>query len=208
MERGLGIELDVQRAADGQAVVFHDWDLDRLTDERGPVSRLSAEQLGRVALAGTAETIPALRDVLALVAGRVPLLIEIKSRREDRIASLCLAVRRVLEGYGGAHAVISFDPRVSHWYWRHSPHTVRALTISEGEDRALAGKIRRRLALWHARPDFLTYDIRDLPSRFAARQRARGLPIVTWTVASAEHRARAERHADADISEGAGLLPG
>ncbi len=203
--RGLGIECDIQRSRDGQAMVFHDWRLDRLTAESGEVSRLGAEQLGRIALTGGSEGIPTLRQVLNEVAGRVPILIEIKSRRQDRIAALCLAVRRVLEGYTGPHAVMSFDPRVSRWYHRHSPHTVRGLVVSEGEDRALPGKIRRRLALWHARPDFLAYDVRDLPSRFAAAQRARGLPLATWTVRSAEHRERAARYADADIAEGEGI---
>lgn len=205
--QGLGIELDVQRSSDGQAVVFHDWTLDRLTDYGGEVSRFSAAQLSQVRLDGTEETIPTLRQVLAQVAGRVPLLIEIKSRQGGHVAPLCLAVRRVLEGYTGQYAVISFDPRVSRWFFRHSPHIVRGFTVSEGEDRALPGLIRRRLALWHARPDFLTYDVRDLPSRFAAGQRARGLPIVTWTVASAAHRQRAAFHADADIVEGEGLAP-
>ncbi len=205
VEAGLGIELDVQRSGDGQAVVFHDSTLERLTGTEGEIGRYSAEQLGRIALEGSAETIPTLRQVLAVIGGRVPVLIEIKTQRRDRVAALCLAVRRVLEGYVGHHAVISFDPRVSRWYCRHSSHTVRALTIREGEDRALAGMIRRRLALWHARPDFLTYDIRDLPSRFATRQRARGLPIVTWTVSSAMHRERALLQADADIIEGEGL---
>ncbi len=65
--------------------------------------------------------------------------------------------------------------------------------------------IRRHLFLWKARPDFLAYDIRDLPSRFAARQRARGLPVLTWAVRSAEHRERAAEHADAPIAEGAGV---
>jgi glycerophosphoryl diester phosphodiesterase len=168
---GNGIELDVQRSGDGQPVVFHDYTLDRLTGESGPTERRSAAQLGTITLTGTAETIPTLRQVLAQVGGKVPVLIEIKSDRKVRIAALCLAVRRVLEGYTGNHAVMSFDPRVSRWYWRHSPHTVRGLIVSEGEDRALPGKIRRRLSLWHARPDFLAYDVRDLPSRFAAAQR-------------------------------------
>jgi glycerophosphoryl diester phosphodiesterase len=199
------MECDVQRSGDGQAVVFHDWDLDRLTREAGPVERRSAEQLGRIVLAGSDETIPGLRDVLRLVGGQAPILIEIKSRRKERIAALCLAVRRVLEGYVGAHAVMSFDPRVSRWFLQHSPHTVRGLVVSEGEDRAIAGTIRRHLALWHARPDFLAYDVRDLPSRFAARQRARGLPIATWTVNGAKYRERAARHADAAIAEGEGI---
>ena len=68
-----------------------------------------------------------------------------------------------------------------------------------------AGRWRRHAALWHARPDFLAYDIRDLPSAFAAQQRARGLPVLTWTVRDAAQRARAAEHADAPIAEGDGL---
>ena len=200
--QGLGIELDVQRSSDGQAVVFHDWDLDRLTAETGPVVRRTAAQLGAIALTGSADTIPTLRQVLSLIAGRVPVLIEIKSRRGHHVAALCLAVRRVLEGYTGPHAVMSFDPRVSGWYAKHSPHTVRGLVVTEEDDRGLRGKLGRRLALWRAGPDFLAYDIRDLPSRFAAGQRRRGLPVTTWTVRSAELRERAAAHADAEIFEG------
>lgn len=206
LDLGLGIECDIQRSADGQAMVFHDWELDRLTAQTGPVAHFSAEQLGRTDLTGGTGTIPTLRKLLMLIGGRVPVLIEIKSRRDAPIPALCLAVRRVLEGYAGPHAVMSFDPRVSRWFQHHSPHTVRGLVMSESEG-AGAGPVRRRLALWHARPDFLAYDVRDLPSRFAAAQRARGLPVATWTVRSAELRARAALHADAAIAEGAGVAP-
>lgn len=206
MAQGYGIELDVRRSGDGQPVVFHDDTLERMTAEAGPVSRRSAAQLGAIALAGSAERIPTLRQVLADIGGHVPVLVEIKSDRDTRVAALCLAVRRVLEGYTGPHAVMSFDPRVAHWYWRHSPHTVRGYSVSEGEDRALPGKLRRRLALWHARPDFLAYDVRDLPSGFAAGQRRRGLPVVAWTISGAEHRERAAAHADAVIFEGGAAL--
>jgi glycerophosphoryl diester phosphodiesterase len=203
--RGLGIECDVQRSSDGHAMVFHDWELDRLTGETGPVAARSSAQLGRIALSGSSDTIPSLRQVLDQVAGKVPLLIEVKSSRKSRIPALCLAVRRVLEGYRGPHAVMSFDPRVSHWFAVHSPMTVRGLIVTEEDDKALIGMIRRHLWLWHARPDFLAYDIRDLPSRFAAAQRRRGIPVATWTVRSAEHRERAAAHADAPIAEGAGI---
>lgn len=206
MARGLGIECDTQRSSDGHAMVFHDWELDRLTGENGPVTRRSAEQLGKIALSGgDGRGIPTLRQVLDLVKGRVPILIEIKSRRELRANSLCLPVRRILEGYGGPHAVMSFDPRVCRWFADHSPHTPRGLVVTEEGDKALAGRLRRHLALWHAKPDFLAYDIRDLPSRFAAAQRARGMPVTTWTVRSAEHRERAAACADAPIAEGAGV---
>ena len=202
---GLGIECDVQRSGDGQAVVFHDWELDRLTDASGAVSERSAAQLGAIRLKGSEDTIPLLAAVLQQVRGQVPILIEVKSRRDKRVFALCLAVRRALEGYAGHHAVMSFDPRVSRWFARYSPHTVRGLVVTEENARTLSGRVRRYLALWHARPDFLAYDIRDLPSSFPEAQRKRGLPVLTWTVRSPELAARAAQHADAPIAEGAGL---
>ncbi len=205
LTRGMGIECDVHKSSDGQAVVFHDWELDRLTGETGPIAERSAEQLGRIRLSGSEDTIPTLRRLLDLVGGRVPILIEVKSRRDRRVGALCLAVRRVLEGYCGTHAIMSFDPRVTRWFATNSPLTVRGLVISEERDKALIGRLRRHLWLWHARPDFLAYDIRDLPGRFPAAQRRRGMPVATWTVRTAELRERAANHADAPIAEGAGV---
>ena len=207
IERGLGIECDVQRSTDGQAMVFHDFELDRLTTETGPLGVRRAEDLARIELSGSQDRIPTLKRMLDEVAGRVPILIEIKGRRGSfkHAGALCQAVRRVLEGYTGPHAIMSFDPRVVRWFANRSPLTVRGLVVTEENAKALPGRIRRRLALWHARPDFLAYDIRDLPSRFAAGQRKRGLPVLTWTVRSPEHRERAAEHADAPIAEGAGV---
>lgn len=208
VERGMGIECDVQRALDGRAVVFHDADLARVTGETGLVREKTSEQLGKIALLGTGDTIPSLRQMLDQIYGKVPLLIEIKSKRGNaaRVGALCLAVRRELEGYAGPYAIMSFDPRVVRWFADRSPLTVRGLVVSEENDTALPGMIRRRLALWHARPDFLAYDVRDLPSRFAAGQRARGLPVASWTVRSPELAERASLHADAPIAEGAGVV--
>jgi len=206
--RGMGVECDIQRSSDGHAMVFHDWDLDRLTTESGPVGRRSAEQLGGIALTGSEEHIPTLRRLLDLIAGRVPILIEIKSRREMRVGGVCLAVRRVLEGYRGPHGVMSFDPRVTRWFAVNSSATVRGLVVTEENQRGLGGRLRRHFALWHARPDFLAYDVRDLPSRFAAAQRKRGLPVTTWTVRSPELHQVALEHADAPIAEGAGVAHG
>ena len=205
IERGFGIECDVQRSADGQGIVFHDWDLDRLTGDHGAVMDRTAQYLAAIPLTGSSDTIPTLRQVLDQVAGRVPLLIEIKSRKDHRVAALCVAVRRVLEGYRGQHAVMSFDPRVGRWFARYSPFTVRGLVVTEENARTFSGNIRRHLALWHARPDFLAYDVRDFPSKFAAAQRARGIPVTTWTVRTPELRAKATAHADAPIAEGAGI---
>jgi len=203
--RGMGIECDVQRTADDRAVVFHDWTLDRLTGTSGSVRARSATALAQLALGGGSERIPTLRDALALVGGRVPLLIEVKSRPGRRIGPLCLGVRRDLEGYAGPVAVMGFDPRVGAWLRRHAPRIVRGLVVSEEGARALSGSYRRHRALWQARPDFLAYDVRDLPSPFAAAQRRRGLPLLTWTVRSPELRRCAADHTDAAIAEGEGV---
>ena len=207
IDRGMGIECDIQRSSDGQAMVFHDATLDRLTTECGPLVQRSAAELGRIALTGGTDTIPTLRQLLDQVAGRVPLLIEIKSPKgaPEQIPALCMSVRRELAGYAGDHAIMSFDPRIVRWFARNSAQTVRGLVVTEEDDRAQPGMIRRRLSLWYARPDFLAYDVRDLPSRFAAGQRSRGLPLATWTVRTAELRERAAAHADAPIAEGAGV---
>ncbi len=203
--RGMGIECDVQKSRDGRAMVFHDWDLDRLTGLEGAVAARDSAELEQVVLAGTADRIPTLDRLLSQVSGRVPLLIEVKSKRQRNPIPLCLAVRRALEGYPGAVAVMSFDPRVPKWFAAHSPGTIRGLVATEEGARGIGGRLRRHLALWHARPDFLAYDVRDLPSRFAAAQRARGLPLLTWTVRSPLLRERAAHLADAPIAEGAGL---
>lgn len=205
IEGGLGIECDVQRTADGRAVVFHDWELDRLTGATGPVAARTVAELTRVSLRGTTETIATLRDLLTLVAGRAPVLIELKSRRDRPVSPLCRAVLRDLEGYRGPHAVMSFDPRASHWFAGHSPETVRGLVVSESNARTFGAALKRRLALWRSRADFLAYDVRDLPSRFAAAQRSRGLPVLTWTVATPALRQRAVAHADGWIAEDGGL---
>jgi glycerophosphoryl diester phosphodiesterase len=202
-----GIECDVQLTADDQAVVFHDWDLDRLTSESGAVAERNLAEVAQIALRGSEELIPTLRDLLKLIAGGVDLLIEIKSRADQSPETLCRAVARDLEGYGGEVGVMSFDPRVGAWFARNAPDITRGLVISEANAKTIGGAIKRHLALARARPDFLAYDIRDLPSAFAAAQRARGLPVLAWTVSTEALRRLAEKHADAAIAEAEGLAP-
>jgi glycerophosphoryl diester phosphodiesterase len=200
MIQGYGIELDVQLSRDGEAMVFHDDDLDRLTIEQGPVAERTAAELQAIQLYVSLEVMPRLTQALAMVAGRVPLLIEVKSR-DRRPARLCRAVAAALKGYDGPVGVMSFNPEVGAWFARHAPTVPRGLVVTEHGKRGLRGRIERRLALWRARADFLAYDVRDLPSRFAAAARSRGLPVYTWTVRTAADQARAEAHADQIIFE-------
>ncbi|CAN5339742.1 glycerophosphodiester phosphodiesterase family protein [soil metagenome] len=201
---GHGIELDVQAASGGEAFVFHDAELERLTPARGLLHARSATELDAIKLAGTDEFIPRLEEVLKIVAGRVPVLIEIKTK-ERHVAALCLSVRRALEGYRGAAAIMSFNPQVAHWFGENAPRIVRGLVVTEqGETtrtERLKGFATRWASMARAKPDFLAYDVRDLPSRFAASARARGIPILTWTVRNAASEQAAFEFADEAIYE-------
>jgi glycerophosphoryl diester phosphodiesterase len=196
---GHGIELDVQASHDGEAIVFHDEDLERLTGIQGALAAHSAAELASIRLTG-ADTIPSLPDVLRIVASRAPVLIEVKSP-DRRVARLCLSVYRALEGYRGPIGVMSFNPEVGRWFRRNAPFVTRGLVVTESGQRGPKGAIERRIASWIAKPDFLAYDIRDLPSRFAAGQRRRGLAVYSWTVRSEADRARAALYADQIIYE-------
>ena len=199
---GHGIELDVRLSRDGLATVFHDADVARLTGAAGEVSKMTAAELGRLSLAGRFDRIETLPAILDFVAGRAPMLIELKTDGDPRIAAhLCLSVRHALEGRSGRHAVMSFDPAVGAWYARHAPDVARGLVMSAQARRGWRAFVRNLLALRRARPHFIAYDVRSLPSRLAARFRARGLPVLGWTVRTDEERAVAATHADQIIFE-------
>jgi glycerophosphoryl diester phosphodiesterase len=197
---GHGIELDVQASRDGEAMVFHDYQLDRLTEGEGDLARLAAAELQAIRFRGGAETLPTLRDVLELIASRVPLLIEVKAP-DAKVARLALAVIRSLEGYRGPVGIMSFNPEVGRWFAHHAPRLLRGLVVTEEGKRGLRGRLERPWSLWRSEADFLAYDVRDLPSRFAARARRRGLKVLTWTVRSEADRARAAASADQIIYE-------
>jgi glycerophosphoryl diester phosphodiesterase len=208
---GHGIELDVQASRDGEAMVFHDARLERLTGEAGEVAACSAAELGAIGLLGSADRIPTLAAALGQIGGRVPLLIEVKApgRRRQFVVPLCRAVLRALEGYSGPVGVMSFNPEVARWFGRNAPQILRGLVVSEEDKKGLRGRAERRLSLWRAVPHFLAYDVRDLPSGFAARCRRSGLPVFTWTVRSAADHAVAAEHADQIVYEAmSGETPG
>lgn len=199
IQAGHGMEVDVQGTRDG-VVVFHDYRLERLTGVEGRVADFSTADLGAMPLRGSDETIPPLTDILGLIGGRVPLLIEIKAPHR-KVAPLCRAVAGALDGYSGSFGIMSFNPAVGHWFARHRPDMLRGLVITEEWKRSLKGAIQRRLSLWWSRADFLAYDVRDFPSPFAARARARGYPVYSWTVRSEESAASAAQYADQIIYE-------
>lgn len=205
IEGGYGIECDVRLSRDGTVFVFHDADTERLTGESGPLGQRDARAIATLRLKDGDEPVPTLAQLLALIAGRVPLIIEIKTDRMTDAAPLCLAVRRVLEGYRGPVAVMGFNPEVSRWFGRHAPRIVHGLVMTEHREspfRAFRDAVVRRLAVARAKPDFLGYDVRFLPSALPAALHAGGMPVLSWTVRTPEERAIVAAHADRPIFEG------
>ncbi len=201
---GFGIECDVRLSRDGTVIVFHDSDMQRMTGRPGRLAELPSDAIVARRFVNSDERIPTLAQLLERIAGRVPLLIEIKTDTLAQTAPLCLAVRRALEGYRGACAVMGFNPEVAHWFATHAPRIVRGLVMTEHHEtrrRAVRDAILRRLAVRRARPDFLAYDVRFLPSALPAALRLRGLPVLSWTVRTPQDRAIAARFADRPIFE-------
>ena len=202
---GFGIECDIQRSADDAAMVFHDWDFMRLIGRPEKSASLTAAEWKTLSYLEHEEPPIALADLLELVAGSVPILIEIKSKRGYDVERSCEAVAKCLESYDGLHAVMSFDPRVSRWLRKNSPQTVQGLVMREDDKGYTQKAWQRHLALWAAKPEFLAYHVEALPNPMVAALRGAGLPIATWTVATPELAKRAQAHADALIAEGEGI---
>jgi glycerophosphoryl diester phosphodiesterase len=203
--RGMGIECDIQMSRDNVPLVFHDWELDRLTGERGKVAARAADDLCRIPLLETQGTIWRLSELLDLVAGRVPILVEVKAQPHLAVAEPCIAIAKVLADYTGPLAVMSFDHRVGEWFARNAPQVVRGLVVTDTLDHGYRHAWRAPHALERARPDFLASDVRDIPNALVSLWRESGRALLTWTVRSPETRERGLAHADALIAEGAGL---
>ncbi len=207
---GYGIEPDLQISADGEAMVHHDDALGRLTDGSGELCRMSEAALKQVPFRATADRMMTLGDLTDLVAGRVPLVIELKSRFDGDLR-LAERAAKVLAGYRGRAAVMSFDPTPIAALRRIAPRLVRGIVARRRYEppRWKHLSARQRIALpfllhgCKSRPAFLAYQVDDLatrPPRIA--RRFFGLPLLAWTVRTAEQRAMAARLADQVIFEG------
>jgi glycerophosphoryl diester phosphodiesterase len=208
---GYGIELDVQLTADGEAVVFHDDAMPRLTGEPGLVRDYTAAALGRIALRDGAETVPTLAGFLALVAGRVPLLVEIKDQDGalgPDIGPLEARVAALLAAYSGEAALMSFNPHSVATFATLAPDRPRGLTTCafDTADWSLPDYRRAELAALadaeRTGAAFVSHDRKDLDNPAVARLKRAGLPILTWTVRSPEQEAEARRIADNVTFEG------
>jgi glycerophosphoryl diester phosphodiesterase len=202
------IEVDLQITADGEAMVHHDDALGRLTDGRGALQAIDAAELRRVAFKATADHMISLGEACELVAGRVTLVLELKSHFDDD-RRLPMRVVEVLRGYSGPVAVMSFDPSQIAAI-RHAAPRLRRGLVAENRYRPrhqdwswFRSSAAYLGAGWDARLQFLAYSVRDLLSPVPLTSRhVFGLPLLTWTVRSDDDRTRAGRWADQMIFEG------
>ncbi|MCB6179534.1 phosphodiesterase [Rhodobacter sp. Har01] len=212
LDAGYGIEIDLQLSADGVPMVFHDETLDRLTHETGPVAARSAADLVRIRLKDSSDTIPTLAETLALVAGRVPLLIELKDQSlvmgptDGRLES---ATAKALEHYPGPVAVMSFNPACMSHMARLAPQIPRGLTTAAYDPESWHPLPEAICARLRAIPDydptlssFISHEAADLARPRVADLKSRGAAILCWTIRSPDQEAQARQIAQNVTFEG------
>jgi glycerophosphoryl diester phosphodiesterase len=203
---GYGIELDVQLSADGEAMVFHDDDLERMTGRAGRLSDRTTAELAELRLKGTDERIPTLVETLALVGRRALVHVELKTPY-GRVGPLEQRTHEIIIDHAGPVCVIGFNPYSHAWFAERFPGVLRGLD-SYSYDRApqLSDEQRRSFArLEHvsiARPHFLALGLDMLPSETAKGLRVEGLPVIAWTVRKPEQWAAVREACDNLIFEG------
>jgi glycerophosphoryl diester phosphodiesterase len=208
---GYGIECDLQPAADGAAMVFHDESLSRLVDAPGRICELSPQELSRLCYRGDAKArILRLAELLELVAGRVPILVDVKSAWETPDPRFISAIACDLAAYRGAVAIMSFDPAMVAALKPRLPGIPRGIVSGLYDASWSGGKLdeARSYRLSHliesraAEPDFFAYNVEALPTAVTRFLReGLGVPLFAWTVRTPEDLDRARVWADAPIFE-------
>lgn len=204
------IECDVQLSADGEAMVFHDETLDRLTTAKGAIASHSAAEIARATFRNSTEAIPTLGEFLALIGQKVPLVCEIKSRFQGDFR-LADRVLEVAEAYAGPLAIKSFDPEViAHLRSRGARQPLGIVAESSYDDPyfedmrpSMKANCAAFLHFTETQPDFLSWHVTDLPHAIPSLFRsALERPVMVWTVRTAAQKAAAAAYADQIVFEG------
>ncbi|UWR02676.1 phosphodiesterase [Ruegeria conchae] len=212
IDAGYGIEIDLQRTRDNRAMVFHDYDMTRLTGRAGPIQQITAAQAqAQPLLHSDGESIPSFEEVLNMVAGRVPLLIELKDQdgaMGPDIGALEADVVSALKGYVGLVALMSFNPHAVAELARLAPHLPRGLVTGcydpkvELLPQSICDHLRNIPDFDRVGASFISHEASDLDRPRVAELKAQGVPILCWTVRSPEQEAEARRVADNVTFEG------
>lgn len=202
VEAGYGIELDIQMSKDKVPVVFHDFTLRRVCGREGKVSDYTYQELQKFRLCGSNERIPRFEDVLRLVDGRVPLIVELKIEKLLNTA-ICSAGDKLLAGYKGMYCIESFHPLAVFWYRRHRKGVVRGqlsdafLRQREKFRNPFCFFLEYLLFNWLAKPDFIAYNHKypKVLSRRFCRELFRNT-AAAWTIKSQEQLRAARKNFD------------
>jgi glycerophosphoryl diester phosphodiesterase len=193
VEAGYGFELDVQLTSDGQVVVMHDADLERMAGDPRLISDTTSAEIAEITLLGSTETVPTLTEALAVADGAVPVLVEIKN--EGVVGELEDEVARQLAAYEGPVAVISFNPYSLSRVAQTEPDIIRGQLSSsfKGVELELWKRflLSRMLMNWTSQPDFIAYHTGSLPSAGTTVQKWRGRPLIGWTPTTIAEREEA-----------------
>jgi glycerophosphoryl diester phosphodiesterase len=182
MERGFIIENDIHLTKDGVVVVFHDDDLKRMCGVDGKPEEMTLEELKKLRLLGSEETIPTLKECLQLVDGKVPLLIEFKSPVLTNYKPLCIAANEVLKDYKGKYFMQSFNPLMVYWYRKNRPDIMRGQLASAFYNESFVRKIAGALFFnVLSRPDFVSYEYKYKNNFFRRLTTLLGAFPVAWT---------------------------
>lgn len=201
VDAGYGIEMDIQLTKDNIPVVFHDFDLKRICGAEGVIRDYTYEELQQFKLCKSEERIPLFADVLALVDGKVPLIVEFKNESTDM--SLCPIADELLKAYKGVYCMESFNPLCVQWYRKNRKEVIRG-QLSEafwkdGKDRrtSLYFGLQHLLFNFLAKPDFVAYDHHHpyMLSRVICRKLYKNL-AVAWTIRSQKELEEAKKHFD------------
>lgn len=194
---GYAIECDLQFSADGIPMVFHDFDLKRLCGIGGNVRDKMASELTQLSVGGSLDKIPTLKSLLELVDGQVPLILELKGRK-DNDDGFAGAVLDDIENYKGPIAVMSFAQHLIRDF--HELGCVCPIGLTaEGKEPETFFEHEEALAFGVS---FISYDIDDIPNPFVEAQRKQGKKIITWTVRNREQQKLSDQHADQITFEG------
>jgi glycerophosphoryl diester phosphodiesterase len=205
VKEGYGIELDINLTTDDQVVVFHDDDLKRMCGVDKRVADCSWEELQGYRLNGTEQRIPLFSEVLSLVDGRVPLIVELKNT--TRNAALCAEGAALLDAYGGPYCIESFHPGIVTWFKKHRPEVVRgqlAAGIRQYGKQVWWQKLLLSSMLTNvaSRPHFAAFRHEDAHGRLRLKlYRMAGGKLVAWTVRDTDDIAWCERFFDVIIFE-------
>lgn len=186
VDNNYGIELDIQFTKDKKIVVFHDDTLERMANDKRAVSNITYEELSKLKLLNTGESIPLLEDVIKIVDGKVPIIIEIKNCKN--IIELGQETYKIMKEYKGKYTIQSFNPTVIEWYKKNAKEVIRGQLSGTYNNQKSKMSFLERFVLknllldFKSKPHYICYELQGLPNLRVSQLRKKGIMVISWTI--------------------------